>query len=196
MNIQNANLIISAVKPAQYPATFVPEVALAGRSNVGKSSFINKLLGRKNLARTSSKPGKTATLNFYGVDNSFNFVDLPGYGYAEKSMAERQKWALMINKYLETRPQLKSVILLVDSRHRPTKDDKVMYQWIKARFGEVTVIATKYDKLPKTKGAEHIEEIKETLGVDQSDTVIAFSGETGHGKEEAWQEILRLTQST
>jgi len=194
MNIHNASITISAVKPQQYPATFFPEIALAGRSNVGKSSFINKLLNRKNLARTSSQPGKTATLNFYNIDDTIYFVDLPGYGYAAVSKTEREKWGNMINTYLQTRPQLVATILLVDSRHKPTKDDLSMFRWIKTRHGRVIVIATKYDKLAKTKAPDHIEVIRECLSLDESDILIPFSAETGLGRDEAWSVILELCE--
>ena len=127
MNLNNASLLISAVKESQYPKTKMPEVAFAGRSNGGKSSFINKILNRKNLARTSGKPGKTATINFYNIDNTLMLVDLPGYGYAEVSKAEKEKWAEMINHYLYTRENLMTTFLVVDSRHKPSADDVTMY---------------------------------------------------------------------
>ncbi|MBR5218864.1 MAG: YihA family ribosome biogenesis GTP-binding protein [Clostridia bacterium] len=193
MNIHNTKLLISAVSPKQYPASVVPEIALAGRSNVGKSSFINKLLNRKNFARTSSHPGKTATINFYDIDSAVCFVDLPGYGYAEVSKKEREKWAVMINTYLETRPQLCAVFLLVDARHKPTKDDISMFAWLKSRYDSAVVIATKTDKIAKTKLPEHINTVRETLCLTQNDILIPFSGETGMGREEAWDVINSLT---
>lgn len=195
MNIHNASLTISAVKPAQYPVTFVPEIALAGRSNVGKSSFVNKLLNRKSLARTSSKPGKTATLNFYNIDDTFFFVDLPGYGYAEVSKKEREKWAEMINHYLNSRNQLVSTFLLVDARHKPTADDVAMHNWIKHNHGASVVIATKADKVKKSKLDENIEIIKKTLNLDDNDTLLLFSAEKGTGVEEAWNTIKSLIKS-
>lgn len=194
MNIHNAQITISAVKPTQYPATSIPEIALAGRSNVGKSSFINKLLNRKNLARTSSKPGKTATLNFYNIDDTFFFVDLPGYGYAEVSKKEREKWAEMINRYLNSRPQLVFTFLLVDARHKPTADDVSMHTWIKHCYGKSIVIATKADKVKKSKLEENIEVIKKTLTLDENDTLIVFSSEKGTGADDAWNIIKKLIE--
>src|SRR3954465_15933799 len=131
MKIKSADIVISAVKPEQYPAGILPEFALAGRSNVGKSSFINKLINRKNLARTSSKPGKTQTLNFYIINEMIHFVDVPGYGYAKVSKSERAAWGKMIETYFTTREQLKAVVLIVDLRHPPTEDDYVMYGFLK-----------------------------------------------------------------
>ena len=185
MNYNNAQITVSAVSPMQYPQGNLPEIALAGRSNVGKSSFINKFLNRKSLARTSSKPGKTATLNFYNIDNSFCFVDLPGYGYAEVSKAEREKWSKMIDLYLKTRPQLISIFLVLDVRRKPSQNDIAMYQWIKARHGSVNMIITKLDKLKKSKTAESVELIKNTLGVNGNDNFVLFSAQNGIGVDEA-----------
>lgn len=194
MNIHNASITISAVKPSQYPASIIPEIALAGRSNVGKSSFINKLLNRKSLARTSSKPGKTATLNFYNIDNTFYFVDLPGYGYAEVSKKEREKWAEMINQYLNTRNQLVATFLLVDARHKPTADDIAMHQWIKHNYGSSVVIATKADKVKKSKLDENLQLIKKTLELDDSDILVLFSAEKGTGSDDAWEIISNFIE--
>ncbi len=193
VNMHNASLTISAVSPRQYPPAAVPEVAMAGRSNVGKSSCINKLLNRKSLARTSATPGKTATINFYNIDEKLFLVDLPGYGYAKVSRAEQEKWAVMINTYLETRPQLTGVLLLVDARHKPTAQDKAMFDWIRHRFGHVSVVATKCDKLAKTKVEEHLKLVSETLGMTEADTLFPFSSENGMGKENVWGHILALT---
>lgn len=190
MNLHNASLYISAVSPKQYPPTTVCEIALAGRSNVGKSSFLNKLLNRKNLARTSSTPGKTATLNFYDIDNKLFIVDLPGYGYAKVSQKEKERWAKMINTYLATRKQLAATFLLVDARHKPTKDDLDMYAWIKNRHGRAVVILTKCDKIKKSKLDEHIEEAVLSLGLDENDLFVPFSSETGLGRDEVL-EIIR-----
>lgn len=192
MNIHNAALTISAVKPAQYPKTQIPEIALAGRSNVGKSSFVNKLLGRKNLARTSSKPGKTATLNFYNIDDTFFFVDLPGYGYAEVSKKEKEKWGEMINTYLNMRPQLRFTLLLVDARHKPSAEDVSMHEWIKHFYGKSIVVATKVDKVKKSKLDENIELIGETLGLEEDDTLLLFSAENGNGYDDAWEIINEI----
>lgn len=193
LNIHNASLTISAVQPKQYPAAGMPEIAMAGRSNVGKSSCINKLLNRNKLARTSATPGKTATINFYNIDDQVFFVDLPGYGFARVSKEEQVRWGKMINTYLDTRETLCGVLLLVDARHKPTQNDVMMYNWIQERFGEVTVVATKCDKLGKTKIAENLEVIRQTLRLTDADVLLPFSGEKGTGKEELWQEISRIT---
>ncbi len=193
LNIHNAELTISAVAPRQYPQTFVPEIAMAGRSNVGKSSCINKLLNRNKLARTSATPGKTATINFYNIDHKLFFVDLPGYGFARVSKEEQVRWGQMINTYLNTRESLRGVLLLVDARHKPTQNDVMMYDWIRERFGAVTVVATKCDKLGTTKIEAHLAVIRETLGLQEEDTLLPFSGEKGTGKEALWEEISRIT---
>lgn len=186
MKVTSAEIIISAVKPDQYPEGDLPEFALAGRSNVGKSSFINKMLNRKALARTSSKPGKTQTLNFYLINELLHFVDVPGYGYAKVSKKEREAWGKMIETYLTSRKQLKAVILIVDLRHPPTEDDKMMYDFLKYYDIPVIVIATKADKIPKSKWQKHIKVAKETLEFEPSDEMILFSSETGEGKDKAW----------
>ena len=193
MNIHNASLTISAVSPAQYPKTAFPEIAFAGRSNVGKSSLINKLLNRKSLARTSSKPGKTATINFYNIDDCLHFVDLPGYGYAQVSKEEKKKWAAMIETYLNSREQLRCTALLVDARHAPTNDDKTMLGWIRERQGFALVFATKCDKIAKTKLPEHLDQVYYTLNLEEDDIMIPVSGETGAGIEDAWEAIKELT---
>ena len=164
MIIKNAEFVISAVGPKQYPTDGLPEIALAGRSNVGKSSMVNKFVNRKNLARTSSKPGKTQTLNYYRVNNdAFYFVDLPGYGFAQVSQAEKDKWAKFIDAYLTKRENLCGVIQLVDLRHPPSKDDINMYEWLMHMHKDVLVVATKCDKIPKTKLNDHLDEIYYTL---------------------------------
>ncbi len=193
MNIHNASLTISAVSPKQYPCAGFPEIAFAGRSNVGKSSLINKLLNRKSLARTSSKPGKTATINFYNIDDCLYFVDLPGYGYAQVSKEEKKKWAVMIETYLNSRQQLKCTALLVDARHKPTTDDATMLNYIRRTQGYALVFATKCDKLPKTKLNEHLDEVYFTLALGDDDIMIPVSGETGFGIEDAWEAIRELT---
>ena len=192
MNIHNVSLTISAVSPKQYPATSFPDIAFAGRSNVGKSSFINKMLNRKNLARTSSKPGKTATINFYNIDDTINFVDLPGYGYAKVSHDEKKKWATMIETYLNTRESLCCTVLLVDARHKPTADDITMLKYIKKRHGFAFVIATKCDKIAKTKLNDHLDEIYYTLNLTDDDILMPFSAETGFGVDESWEAIKEI----
>lgn len=191
MKVNHAEIVISAVKPEQYPEGNLPEFALAGRSNVGKSSFINKMLNRKALARISSKPGKTQTLNFYIIEESLYFVDVPGYGYAKVSKKERAAWGKMIETYITSRKQLKAVILIVDLRHPPTVDDRMMYDFLKHYQLPCIVIATKADKIPKGKWQKHLKITKETLEFDPNDEIIIFSSETGEGKDAAWQAITR-----
>ncbi|WEG73827.1 ribosome biogenesis GTP-binding protein YihA/YsxC [Vagococcus intermedius] len=195
MKVHNADIVISAVSPKQYPDVEIPEIALAGRSNVGKSSFINTLINRKNLARTSSKPGKTQTLNFYIIEDKFHFVDVPGYGYAKVSKSERAKWGQMIETYLTQREQLRAVICLVDIRHKPSQEDIQMYQFLKYYDIPAIVVATKADKVPKGKWNKHESIVKKALDFDNNDAFILFSSETKKGKEEAWvviEEFLGL----
>lgn len=189
MQVHQAEIVISAVRPEQYPATQIPEIALAGRSNVGKSSFINTLINRKNLARTSSKPGKTQTLNFYLIEQAFHFVDVPGYGYAKVSKTEKAKWGQMIETYLTEREQLQAVISVVDARHEPSKDDIQMYQFLKYYDIPTIVVATKIDKIPRGKWNKHESMIKKALDFQSEDDFILFSAETKHGKEAAWTAI-------
>ncbi|WP_018921635.1 ribosome biogenesis GTP-binding protein YihA/YsxC [Salsuginibacillus kocurii] len=189
MKIQKAELYISAPGPEQYPDGQWPEIALAGRSNVGKSSFINKLLNRKNLAYTSSKPGKTRLLNFFNINDAFYFVDVPGYGYAKVSKTERAAWGRMIETYLQERDQLQGIVLLVDVRHKPTEDDQQMYEWLKHHELPVLVVATKADKVPKTKRPRHVKQVKETLQLAAEDELILFSTESGEGKDAAWKAL-------
>ena len=189
MKVHNAEIVISAVSPKQYPETDLPEIALAGRSNVGKSSFINTLIDRKNLARTSGKPGKTQTLNFYLIENALHFVDVPGYGYAKVSKTERAKWGEMIETYITSRKQLRAVVSLVDIRHDPSKEDIQMYEFLKYYNIPVIVVATKADKIPRGKWNKHTSAIKKKLDFDSDDTFILFSSETKKGKEEAWAAI-------
>lgn len=192
MNIHNAALTISAVSPKQYPAPLSAEIAFAGRSNVGKSSFINKLLNRKSLARTSSKPGKTATINFYNIDDTLNIVDLPGYGYAQVSKEEKKKWGAMIETYLHTREELNCTALLVDARHKPTADDLLMLNYIRARQDFALVFATKCDKVAKTKLNDNLDEIYYTLNLQDEDYLIPVSAETGLGMDDAWEAIYEF----
>lgn len=186
MKVTQAEIIISAVKPEQYPSDLLPEFALAGRSNVGKSSFINKMINRKNLARTSSKPGKTQTLNFYLINEMVHFVDVPGYGFAKVPKSERDAWGRMMQTYLTSREQLRAVLMIVDLRHPPSKDDVTMYEYLKHYDLPVIVIATKADKIPKGKWQKHKKVVRETLDMDQEDEVVLFSSETGQGKDEVW----------
>ncbi|WP_088014400.1 ribosome biogenesis GTP-binding protein YihA/YsxC [Gottfriedia acidiceleris] len=192
MKVTTADIVISAVRPNQYPDTQFPEIALAGRSNVGKSSFINKMLNRKALARTSSKPGKTQTLNFFLINEQLFYVDVPGYGYAKVSKKEREAWGKMIETYITTREQLRAVILLVDLRHSPTEDDVMMYDFLKHYSIPVIIVATKADKIPKGKWDKHAKVVREKLQIEEGDELILFSSETGMGKEKAWSVIDRM----
>lgn len=189
MKVNKVELVISAVRPDQYPEDGLPEFALAGRSNVGKSSFINKMIGRKSMARISSKPGKTQTLNFYKIEEKIFYVDVPGYGYAKVSKSEREAWGKMIERYITDREPLRAVIQIVDLRHPPSRDDIAMYNFMK-HFGiPCIVVATKADKIPKGKWDKHKKIVRETLEMDKTDPLIVFSSETGLGKDEAWNEI-------
>lgn len=195
MIIRKAEFLISAVKKEQYPNTGVPEIAFAGKSNVGKSSMINALVNRRNLAKTSSQPGKTQTLNFYNINDEFNFVDLPGYGYAKVSKAEQAKWADMIDLYLHSRQQLKEVILLVDIRHEPGRNDLLMYEWIKSFGFKGYIIATKADKLSKSQQIKSLNNIKKTLQIKDIGLIYQFSSTSKLGVEEIWilfENILNL----
>lgn len=191
MKVHNVELVISAVRPAQYPEDGLPEFALAGRSNVGKSSFINKMIGRKSMARISSKPGKTQTLNFYKIEEQLFFVDVPGYGYAKVSKSSREAWSKMIEEYVTTRQILKAVIQIVDLRHPPSDDDCMMYDFLKYYNIPCIVIATKADKIPKGKWDKHKKMVRDELDMEAHDTMIVFSSETGLGFDAAWQEIER-----
>ncbi|WP_156010873.1 ribosome biogenesis GTP-binding protein YihA/YsxC [Streptococcus ruminantium] len=190
INTHNAEILLSAVSKFQYPADDIPEIALAGRSNVGKSSFINTLLGRKNLARTSGKPGKTQQLNFYNIDDKIRFVDVPGYGYAKVSKTERAKWGKMIEEYLTSRDNLRVVVSLVDMRHEPSADDVQMYDFLKYYEIPVIIVATKADKIPRGKWNKHESIIKKKLDFDKNDQFVIFSSETRHGYDHAWEAIL------
>jgi GTP-binding protein len=189
MKVHNVEMVISAVKPEQYPIDGLPEFALAGRSNVGKSSFINKMIGRKAMARISSKPGKTQTLNFYKIEEELFFVDVPGYGYAKVSKTDREAWGKMIERYITARKELRAVVLIVDLRHPPSNDDVMMYDFLKYYNIPAIVIATKADKIPKGKWDKHKKVVKDTLEMDKKDPLVVFSSESGLGFEQAWEEI-------
>lgn len=190
INTHNADILLSAANKSHYPQDEIPEVALAGRSNVGKSSFINTLLNRKNLARTSGKPGKTQLLNFFNIDDKLRLVDVPGYGYARVSKKEREKWGRMIEEYLTSRENLKAVVSLVDFRHEPSADDVQMYEFLKYYDIPVILVATKADKIPRGKWNKHESMIKKKLDFDTSDSFIIFSSVTKEGLEKSWDEIL------
>ena len=191
MKIDSVELKTMAVRVSQYPDDQKSEFLLVGRSNVGKSSFINSLINRKNFARTSSKPGKTQTLNFYLVNNLFYLVDVPGYGYANVSKKQQQKFGLMIEDYLKNRPNLKQVFLLIDYRHKPTEDDCLMYEFLKYYNLDITIVATKYDKIGKNNRLKQDKLIKDTLKISEDDEFITFSTVTKKGRS----EILDILES-
>ena len=184
MQINSVDLIISAVRQSQYPNDNKPEFLLVGRSNVGKSSFINSIIERRNYARTSSKPGKTQTLNFYNINEDFYLVDVPGYGFANVSKERQQKFGLMIEEYIAIRDNLKQVFMLIDFRHKPTNDDLLMYNFLKYHNLDVTVIATKVDKIGRTLRDKQEKLIRETLELTDNDKLVLFSSSTKLGKKE------------
>lgn len=186
MKIDEVELKNVAVRESQYPSEVLPEFLLVGRSNVGKSSFINALVARKNFARTSSKPGKTQTLNFYLVNQSFFLVDVPGYGYSKLSKSSDKKIGLMIEEYLKKRDTLSHVFMLIDYRHKPTEDDVLMYEFLKYYNINITVVATKYDKVGASQRDKQDKIIKETLKIDD---FIRFSSTTKKGREEIYKII-------
>lgn len=189
MNVNNVSLEAVAVKKEQYPESGMPEIAFAGKSNVGKSSLINAMINRKALARTSQNPGKTRTINFYNVENQLYFVDLPGYGYARASKAEVQKWGKMIEDYLLKREELKAIILLVDIRHEPGENDLMMYDWLKHYGHKIIIVATKSDKLKRSQLNKHKAMLIRAFKLSKEDIILPFSSETKSGKDELW-EIL------
>ena len=190
MKVDNVNLTVSAVRRSQYPDDNLPEFIMLGRSNVGKSSFLNTLINRKNMARISAKPGKTSTINFFNVENSFYLVDVPGYGYADTSKEEIRKFGLMVEEYLEKRKELKRVFLLVDFRHKPTSDDKIMYDFLKYYQIPVTVVATKADKVSAKDKEKNMKLIKETLDIIVGDNIVTFSSVSKLGRE----DILKIIE--
>ena len=191
MNVNNAYLAAVGVKEEQYPTTELPEIAFAGKSNVGKSSLINTLLRRKALARTSSQPGKTQTINFYNVEETLYFVDLPGYGYAKVSKSERERWAKMIDDYLHTRQTLLQVVLLVDGRHEPSANDKQMLDWIRSFGYKPMVVATKTDKMGKQEQARACKLIRQSLALD-ADQLFPFSALNKAGAEAIWAAFDKM----
>ncbi|MDO5689849.1 MAG: ribosome biogenesis GTP-binding protein YihA/YsxC [Tissierellia bacterium] len=192
LKILQSNLDTIAALPSQYPEEDMPEIACAGRSNVGKSSFINSVLGRKNLARTSSKPGKTRTLNFYRVNEDFRFVDLPGYGYAAVSKSEKAKWGEIIEAYLSSRKNLREVLLIVDIRHKPTEQDIQMYDWIRSYGYKGIVIASKADKISRGRHAKALSEIAKTLHVEDMSTIIPYSSVTKWNLERILEKMEQI----
>ena len=192
MKIESVKLVISAVRRSQYPEDDKPEFLLVGRSNVGKSSFINTLINRKNFARTSSNPGKTQTINFYLVNDEFYLVDAPGYGYANLNKAKQKKFGLMMEDYLTTRKNLKQVFMLVDFRHKPSNDDIMMYDYLKYYKLPVTIVATKTDKVGITLQQKQRNTILETLDLVVGNDFVTFSNVTKEGKKEIIEKIERI----
>ncbi len=191
MRIQKAEFITSAVEPDQYPTDHLPYVALVGKSNVGKSSMINTITNNNKLAKTSSQPGKTRLVNFYKINDAFYLVDLPGYGFARVSKKEKIKWANMIETFLTT-PNLLGIVQLVDIRHNPTSDDMTMINWIKHFNMPLIVLATKADKLGKTRIKPQINKIRKQLELSSDIPLIPFSSETGYGKEDVLEALDQL----
>lgn len=187
MKIVKSDLHATAVSQKQYPKDDLPEIAFVGRSNVGKSSFINSMIKRKNLARTSSKPGKTRTINFYTINDEFRFVDLPGYGYANVSETEQKKWSHMIEEYLYKRKNIREIILIVDIRHEPTNQDLMMYSWLKAFGYKGIVVATKSDKISKGNRLKHLNIIRKKLNIKDDSLLVCYSSTNRLNKEKMWE---------
>ena len=190
MKIRSSEITMSAVNKSQYPTDGIPEIAMVGRSNVGRSSTINTLLNRRNFARVSQTPGKTRTINFYLINKEFFFVDLPGYGYAKISKSEKEKWGAIMERYLKDRKELCAIFLLVDIRHEPSKDDVMMYEWIKYFGYDCVVIATKADKISKGQYQKHISIIRKKLNLEKDEKVIPLSSLKKTGVEDVWNEII------
>ena len=189
MNVNKVELTAVCGNKSQYPDTDLKEIAFVGKSNVGKSSLINCMVNRKALARTSQNPGKTRTINFYNVENVVHFVDLPGYGYARASKAEIAKWGKIIEEYLLERQQLKSIILLIDIRHEPSANDKMMYEWLKHYGYKIIIVATKSDKLKRSQINKHMSVIKRTFMLNNDDIYLPFSSQSKDGRENLWDII-------
>ena len=187
MIIRNVELESVCGITSEIPDNRLPEIAFAGKSNVGKSSLINALMNRKSLARTSAQPGKTQTINFYNINSAMYLVDLPGYGYAKVPESERVKWGKMIERYLHASKQLQAVFLLVDIRHKPSANDKTMYEWIVYQGYRPIIIATKLDKLKRSQVQRAVKEVREGLGLRSDDYLIPFSAQTKQGRDEIWR---------
>ena len=192
MIIKHVNLETVCGITSTFPENVHPEIAFAGKSNVGKSSLINALMNRKSLARTSAQPGKTQTINFYNVNEEIYLVDLPGYGYAKVSQQEKIKWGELIERYLHESKQLKVVFLLIDIRHEPSVNDKEMYDWIVYQGFKPVIIATKLDKIKRSQVQKHLKAIREGLGVSKGTIMIPFSAETKQGREEIWSMMDKI----
>lgn len=193
MVIKTVNLETVCGVTSRMPENEKPEIAFAGKSNVGKSSLINALMNRKSYARTSAQPGKTQTINFYNINNALYYVDLPGYGYAKVSRTEQEKWGQMVERYLNQSKQLKQVFLLVDIRHEPSANDKKMYDWIRYHGYQPVIIATKLDKINRSQVGKQVKAIRTGLGMDGRSEVIPFSALTKQGREEIWERIEMWT---
>ena len=194
VNLQKAEFVLSAVSPKNFIQDGRPQVAFAGRSNVGKSSVINRLLNRKNFARVGAAPGKTVHVNYFNIDGAFYLVDLPGYGYAKVSKAERDRWGRLMEDYF-ARPDLLTLgVMIVDSRHKPTADDCTMFQWFRETGCPLIIVANKLDKLKKSEVEPNLQRIRDTLELGEEDIVIPFSAEKGTGREELLQAVPGLTQ--
>ena len=192
MEVKYSSLAAVGTNFSQYPQDGRPEIAFAGKSNVGKSTLINAMLGRRALARTSSQPGKTRTINFYDVNGVMYAVDLPGYGYAKAPKTEIARWSKMIEEYLQKREELKAIILLIDIRHEPGKNDVMMYEWLKHYGYDIIIAATKSDKLIRSQIPKQLSVIRKTLGLGAEDVLIPFSGEKKTGVDELWAEMERF----
>lgn len=179
---------------SKLPENTKPEIAFAGKSNVGKSSLINALMNRKSLARTSSQPGKTQTINFYNINDIMYLTDLPGYGFAKASQKEREKWGTMIENYLHTSKQLKAVFLLVDIRHDPSANDRMMYEWMVYQGFHPVIIATKMDKIKRSQIQKQIKAVKQGLSVEPGTVVIPFSAQTKQGRDEIWELMEQIIE--
>ena len=196
MVIKNVSLETVIGVTSKIPQNEMPEIAFAGKSNVGKSSLINVLMNRKSLARTSAQPGKTQTINFYNINQELYFVDLPGYGYAKVSREEKEKWGKMVEKYLRQSNVLRAVFLLIDIRHDPSANDKLMYDWICANGFQPIVIATKADKINRSQLQKQVKAVRQGLGVDKEPAVIRFSAQTRQGRDEIYEMIDRILEQS
>lgn len=196
MHIKSVNLETVVGITSKLPENLKPEFAFAGKSNVGKSSLINALLNRKALARTSSAPGKTQTINYYNVNDELYFVDLPGYGYAKVSEQIKIKWGKMIENYLHSSDMLSLVFLLIDIRHDPSENDRIMYDWIVQNGFHPVIIATKLDKIKRSQVAKHLKAIRQKLGMTNEDIIIPFSSTTKQGRDEVWELIEHVLGQT
>ena len=194
MIIRSAKFICSAVTPEQYPLSDLPEVAFAGRSNVGKSSLINKILSRKKLVRTSKTPGRTQLLNFFEINGSWRFVDLPGYGYAKVPEEVRKRWRPMVETYLLSRPNMKGIVLILDVRRDPSAEDLTLWRWLQANGIEVITVITKVDKLSKNKRNKQMASIAKSLGC-KSEQLLQFSAVSGQGSDALWQALFPLLEA-